>query len=222
MEGHSPIRAFLAVLIVCMVVLAGTSTERGGAACASALPESSARESPETIRAYSVACGPHAIWALLRACGKDIPLDEIRRHARYHPQGISLLEIQSICRTFGLSTRIVYCDHVEDLKKASPPFLLVRRQAGRGVNFTRHFMLVTSIGKDTLQVIDTTTGEERTYYFRLIENVWDRYLILPVSERNILLDCSLFVVIAIGLARNWRAVQCCCYGMLSHFKGKLQ
>jgi hypothetical protein len=137
-------------------------------------------------------CGPNAVYMLLRMTGHDVQFASIMPETRRMAQGASLKDMRDELAIHGLATDLLRCEPA-DLPRIPPPFIMYTYPP-KSPGELGHYVVAVAVNEETLQVVDATTGLEKTYRIEKISNIWDGIVILPLAPR---LGASYIAAIAI-------------------------
>ncbi len=129
-------------------------------------------------------CGPNAVYMLLKLEGHEVRFSDIMEGARVDSQGVSLMEVNNELEKFGVASEVIKCQ-ASDLPRIRTPYIMYTYPP-KSPGDVGHFVVVVSINDKTLQVLDATSGLEKTYQLGKITNIWDGMVIVPRRERSAL------------------------------------
>lgn len=179
-----------AILVVCLIL-------KSGGSC---------RGEQDIVEMMRYRCGYNSVYVLLRLSGVDCSYEELKLNGNSGSKGLSVKELAEELKRCGLPSRVIRCDIPDDVRKLSPPFIIYTNPDRSG-NTIGHFLVVTKISNETIDLIDGTTSEKKEYAIAKLSNLWDGVVIIPEKDRLKSWRWLLGLVLAIsGLSLALRTV----------------
>lgn len=144
-------------------------------------------------------CGPNAVYMLLKLEGHDVRFSDIMDNTTVGVEGVSVMSVKKDLEKHGVPSEIVRCQPT-DLPRISTPYIMYTYPP-KSPDDIGHFVIVVAVNDETLRVLDATSGIEKTYYLRKINNIWDGILIVPTRERSLLPEI-LFLTVSIAFCAS--------------------
>lgn len=150
----------------------------------------------DTVEMRRYRCGYNAVYLLLRLSGFVCDYDALKINRNSGKEGLSVKDIVEELSRCGLPSRVFQCNDPDEVRKLSPPFIIYTNPDRSGKTIG-HFLVVTSVNSDTIDLIDGTTSESKQYAIQKLSNLWDGIVIMP--EKN--------------LARHWHWILAGTFGI---------
>ena len=134
-----------------------------------ALPRSVERPNPE--------CGVNALYIFLRLRGTDCALDQIRQKLPLTAQGANMLDLQRVASEHKVDTAVVSLspEQFED----TVPFIARVKAVGTG--FEGHYVVVTRVTGDQVDLLDSTAGGSVTMPRATFERDFSGYALVEAG-----------------------------------------
>ena len=151
----------------------------------------------QVTQAYAEAellsCGPRAVYALARRLGCDLTYEMVRKGMRLGVKGCSIDDVRD-----SLIRHRVHCTvrRLDPTQLQSAPTPLIVHIMPRGKRSDGHFVIVTRVGEEGLEIFDPMVNRDRFWKWRSFSDWWSGYAVVP-SSSPISLAAGL-VVIALG------------------------
>lgn len=134
----------------------------------------------DTIEMRRYRCGYNSVYMLLRLSGIDCDYHALKINRNSGKEGLSIKDLSEELSRCGLPASVLQCGNAEGVRKLSPPFIIYTNPDRSET--VGHFLVVTSVDAETINLIDGSTSESKQYAISKLGNLWDGYAIVP--ERN--------------------------------------
>jgi hypothetical protein len=155
---------------------------------------------PEGLEKQTPECGVNALYVFLRLQNIICPLAEIKQEVPFNEKGASLLDLKETASKHGITSDIIH---------ASPSALdsrlpAIARMTVPNMEQDGHYVVVTKMSDESVEVIDSTAGGFITVPRGLFEREFSGYALVPnatwygaiTAKWNLVLE----VVIALEVA----------------------
>ena len=176
-----------------------------------------------------LSCGLNAIYIMGRLQGVDVKYNDIARAVPLSEHGASLLHLKEAGIELGMPCRVQKYS-LQELLDAPTPFVAHFHKSASDIS-NGHFVVVTSVSRNGIELIDGTTGQRATFGFERFPVFWSGYVLEPrrdtaldavnVSQVAICLVLSVVLVMLVWPTRSpWWPVSCVLLLLLSATQGE--
>jgi len=144
---------------------------------------SSILASDESVEMRRYRCGYNAVYILLRISGISCDYDDLKIDRNSGKEGNSVKELVDELTRCGLPSRALQCEHPTEIRMLSAPFIIYTNPDRSGKTIG-HFLVVTRVDTETINLIDGTTGEHKQYAIDRLGNIWDGWAITPATNQT--------------------------------------
>jgi ABC-type bacteriocin/lantibiotic exporter with double-glycine peptidase domain len=137
----------------------------------------------DTVEMRRYRCGYNAVYLLLRLSGLNFDYNALEINRNSGKDGLSVKELVEELSRCGLPSHAIQCDHPEDVRKLEPPFIIYTNPDRSGKTIG-HFLVVTSVDAETIDLIDGTTSQSKQYAIAKLGNLWDGFAIVPEKSQS--------------------------------------
>lgn len=158
----------LAQLIRCCVVW---SLVTAGVLCCPLEQRSACAVDRLTAEGEALACGPRAVFLLLRDFGVPVTYAEVRESTQLSERGASVAQLERSLRSFGVTCSIRRLDP-SDLLSVHRPMVAYLSHLYRG-NSAGHFVYIPSVSCEGPEVVDPVVGNVTSpWRWRSFSDAW--------------------------------------------------
>lgn len=128
------------------------------------------------LQRQRVACGPNALYMLLKAHGRAVTYHEVRASLKMREDGCTLLALRNAANRCGLAARVVRCP-ADALKRLNLPAILHFQKSVHFGDNVKHYVLLTSVSDVQIEYVDGTTGLREAITLKKFAAVSDGYVL---------------------------------------------